>query len=73
LIEHVKSRFGEGVFKKKDDELHPKVKLPALNGGASRQGSFLLYCAPLLTLKDGACGAHAGQQSKIFWKCVKIG
>jgi hypothetical protein len=47
------------------------VKLPALKGGASREGHFLLYCAPSClpvgrdtALKDGALrGTCAGQLS----------
>ncbi len=41
-----------------------KVKLPALKSGASREGNFLLYCAPCPGLKGGACGALAGQKEK---------
>jgi hypothetical protein len=43
------------------------MKLPALKGDASREGNFLLYCAPSClpvgrdpALKGGACGALAG-------------
>jgi hypothetical protein len=36
------------------------VKLHGLKGGASRYGTFPLYCAPDPALRDGACGAHAG-------------
>jgi hypothetical protein len=28
------------------DARHSKVKLPALKGGASREGNFILCCAP---------------------------
>ena len=48
------------------------MKLPALKGGASREGNFLLYCAPSClpvgrdpALKGGACGALAGQDKEV--------
>jgi hypothetical protein len=53
------------------------MKLPALKGGASREGNFLLYCAPSClpvgrdpAPKGGAYGTLAGPDREVEESCL---
>jgi hypothetical protein len=57
----IRNRASQEQIREMLEGLETYMKLHALKGGASREGTFFYIVSLDPVLKDGACGARSGQ------------